>query len=132
MMDKIPELFTFDKGRFELKSGGKDIAVGLIIILVGTAGFGLGRLSRISEAPTPVSFTGAIPFADQTATLARSQSPGVENSGGIYVASKNGRTYALPTCPSANTISEANKIWFTTKEEAERAGYRAAANCKGI
>ncbi len=49
-----------------------------------------------------------------------------------YVASKNGQVYHLPHCSGAKNISEANKITFTSKEEAEAAGYRPAANCKGI
>ncbi len=29
-------------------------------------------------------------------------------------------------------MSPENKIWFTTKEEAEAAGFTPAANCKGL
>ncbi len=51
---------------------------------------------------------------------------------GEYVASKSGTKYHLPWCPGAGQIKEENKIWFKSKEEAERAGYTPAANCKGI
>ena len=49
-----------------------------------------------------------------------------------YVASKSGTKYHLPWCGSAKQIKEENKIWFVTKEEAEKAGYTPASNCKGI
>lgn len=51
---------------------------------------------------------------------------------GLYVASKNGTKYHLPTCPGAKRIKEENKIWFDSKTEAEQAGYEPAKNCKGI
>jgi hypothetical protein len=49
-----------------------------------------------------------------------------------YVASKTGNKYHLPTCIGAKGIKEANKVWFSTKAEAEKAGYSPAGNCKGI
>jgi methylphosphotriester-DNA--protein-cysteine methyltransferase len=51
---------------------------------------------------------------------------------GSYVASKSGTKYHLPWCPGAKQIKEDNKIWFDTKEDAEKSGYAPAANCKGI
>lgn len=53
-------------------------------------------------------------------------------SGGQYVASKSGSKYHLPWCPGAKQIKESNKIYFDSKEAAEKAGYTPAANCKGI
>lgn len=50
----------------------------------------------------------------------------------IYVASKKGRYYHLPDCPGAKAIKEGNKIGFNTTDEAERAGYKPAQNCKGL
>lgn len=50
----------------------------------------------------------------------------------LYVASKNGTKYHLPTCSGAKRIKEENKIWFESKQEAEKAGYEPAKNCKGI
>jgi methylphosphotriester-DNA--protein-cysteine methyltransferase len=58
--------------------------------------------------------------------------PTSESSLKTYVASKKGKKYHLPTCVGAKTISEANKVWFVTKADAEKAGYTPAGNCKGI
>lgn len=44
------------------------------------------------------------------------------------VASKNGETYYYVWCSGANRIKEENKIYFNSKEEAEKAGYREAKN----
>lgn len=48
-----------------------------------------------------------------------------ENGG--YVASKNGSKYYLTTCK--NTIKEANKVYFKTKEDAEKAGFAPSQTC---
>lgn len=55
-----------------------------------------------------------------------------QNGEGIYVASKNGTKYHLPSCSGAKRIKEENKVWFNSKAEAEQAGYEPAKNCKGI
>lgn len=51
---------------------------------------------------------------------------------GIYVASRGGTVYYLPSCTASKRISEKNKIWFDTKAEAEKFGYKPAKNCPGI
>lgn len=49
-----------------------------------------------------------------------------------FVASKNGEVYHYPWCSGAQQIKEENKIYFNSKEEAEKAGYRPARNCPGL
>lgn len=58
--------------------------------------------------------------------------PPAVTGGGEYVASKTGKSYHLPWCAGAKQIKEANKIYFSSKAEAEAAGYAPAKNCKGI
>jgi hypothetical protein len=107
----------------------------LLIILVACASFGLGRLSGLETVNKDV----AIEFPEgQVAAVGAAfatTSPQVKTppkTSGKYVASKNGTKYHLTTCSGAKSISDKNKIWFDTKEEAETAGYTPAANCKGI
>jgi methylphosphotriester-DNA--protein-cysteine methyltransferase len=38
--------------------------------------------------------------------------------------------YHWPGCPNYSQISPANRAFFPTREAAERAGYRAARNCR--
>jgi len=47
-----------------------------------------------------------------------------------YVASKNGKLYYKPSCPTVKRIKEENKVWFTTALEAEKAGYKLSTSCK--
>jgi len=47
-----------------------------------------------------------------------------------YVASKNGKLYYSLGCSGAKRISEKNKIWFATSEEAEKSGFTFSSSCK--
>ena len=49
---------------------------------------------------------------------------------GIYVGSRSGHSYYLPTCGGVKRIKEANKVWFASVEEAVAKGYHPAAACK--
>ena len=94
----------------------------LLIILAILAAFGLGRLSVIVEAKPLVSISNA--------TAAAVSEP--MDLGGYVVASRSGAVYYYPWCAGAGQIAEANKRWFKSEEEAKRAGFRPAKNCKGL
>ena len=114
----------------------------LLIVVVGVASFGLGRLSVTEETgTTPAVIGSAIAertvYEEEVENLQPDTSVAVtetylEEQEALYVASKNSDKYHLPWCGGAARISEANKVWFTSKAEAEAAGYTPAANCKGI
>jgi len=104
----------------------KDILVILVVILTTFASFGLGRLSKIDETRAPMRI-------DNSATVYNSINTNVQtNEQQSYVASKNGTKYHFPWCSGAKRIKESNKIWFSSKEEAIKAGYTPAGNCKGL
>jgi methylphosphotriester-DNA--protein-cysteine methyltransferase len=48
---------------------------------------------------------------------------------GLVIRNKRSGIYHLPSCPDYNKVSEKNRQYFKTKEEAEKAGYRMARNC---
>ena len=130
----IQELSARIKGFF----GNTDVLLSTLIITVALASYGLGRYSvwegnSASSVTTSTPLEPAVvlvpPAAAPTSTAA---TPAVGAAAGAYVASKSGTKYHLPWCGSAKQIKEENKIWFATKEEAEKAGYTPAANCPGI
>jgi len=118
--------------KIKLESRKNDIFTAGIIILTAVAGFGLGRLSAIYEQKKPIEIeypgisqaAAVVDFTDSKARLLN-----VEK---MYVVSKNSDKYHLPWCSGAQRIKEENKIWFASKEDAEKAGYKPSANCKGI
>lgn len=93
-----------------------------IVFLVALASFGLGRLSALESARPPVAITQApVDVSPRAITL-----------GGLVVAARTGSVYYYPWCSGAGNIASQNERWFKSEEEAERAGYRPAKNCKGL
>lgn len=135
----LPKLLNF------CKQNSKDLFLAAIIALVAIIGFGLGRLSKIRELKMPITIENGIiePSGDQTEAQASSlQTASAINSipqantditnAGSLVASKNGTKYYYPWCAGVSKIKEENKVFFTNTEEATKAGYSPAANCKGL
>src|SRR3989344_4564821 len=93
----------------------EEVFMVLIIILVGFGGFGLGRLSKISEEKSPVRVfkESALLGTSGDGNPAQSQTSSEKQ----FVASIAGAKYHLPWCAGASSIKEENKIWFATKEE---------------
>lgn len=121
-----------------------------IAVLIATGSFGLGVVAGreggegepddkvLIQKPEPTEVApaavGAAPEpTSETKTSASSKpAPPPAASGGEYVASKTGTKYYLPWCGTAKRIKEENKVWFSSKAEAESAGYEPAKNCKGL
>ena len=117
-----------------------DLLIVLVVILSATLAFGLGVLAGkdmakpngkdgfwIEQLPQRPDASGGGPAAAIEAIA----EPVVEGPK-VYMASKTGTKYYLPTCGTAKRIKEENRVWFSTKDEAEAAGYGPAANCPGL
>ncbi len=117
-----------------LKQYEREIFILAGVFIFGTLAFGLGRLSKIEGGKIPVkieipnSLNSSKGVIGEGAISLEEFPPSV----GLLVASRNGSKYHFPWCPGALQISEANKIWFQSEEQAEKAGYEPAANCKGL
>lgn len=107
-----------------------DLLTALIIFLIGMASFGLGRLS------VSLPQKELIRLEDPSSEPASSGSPDIPRpavlKNGSFVASKSGSVYYAVWCAGASRISEANKVWFQTAEQAKSQGYRPAKNCPGL
>ena len=106
----------------------EDTFIVLVIILVGLAGFGLGKLSAMEKGREPVTIKPANLAITTSSSLLSTQTLIKD----LLVAAKGGTKYYFPTCSGASRISEANKIWFSSYAEAQAAGYTAAANCSNL
>ena len=106
-----------------------DLIIVMVVILVGFASFGLGRLSVLDTQKIPVTITTN--KTSQTASV-RILKDNQQNIGGEIVASKNGKKYHFPWCSGAKRISKQNLITFGSIKEAQDAGYTPAGNCKGL
>ena len=118
--ENIHEFFAKCKGLLE--EGIGEWGLFAIILLVGLASFGLGRLSVLESARPAVSIT-------QAPTIAH---PRGMYLGGLFVASRSGTTYYSPWCGGVQNIAPQNQVWFKTEEAAQAAGSRPAKNCTGL
>lgn len=116
--------------------------VPVIIILVAIIGFCLGRVSGLQEKREPVRILDLNNSPSNPSLILRERSSDQTSSGEIkgvstdsaeqVVASKNGTKYHYPWCTGAKQISEQNKVTFSSIDEAKKAGYSPASNCKGL
>lgn len=131
------------QGKAYFKRIPPDLLVLAALVLATTLAFGLGVLAGkdmakasgsdgfwIEELPAPEKGGGG-PAAVAEAVPAKASEPAVPEPK-VYMASKNGTKYYLPTCGTAKRVKEENRVWFATKEEAEAAGYSPASTCPGL
>ena len=126
----------FESVKLWIAENTSDIYVAVLIFLVSVANFGLGRLSILWPSKQPITIpdgeSAVVPAPHNTSSQASAASAVTPPTPGKYVASKSGKSYHFPWCPGATNINEQNKTWFQTKEAAEQAGYKPAANCPGL
>ncbi|OGI60183.1 hypothetical protein A2641_03845 [Candidatus Nomurabacteria bacterium RIFCSPHIGHO2_01_FULL_37_25] len=135
-MEKIKQIITYSLENEK----GKDILIVLIVILLGLGSFELGRLSKNNissgikiEYPNQetnvISATDSISkgiFDISTKTVQVQNS----NSGKNFFASNRGSKYYSFSCSAGKTIKQENRVYFFTREEAEKAGYEFSSSCK--
>lgn len=125
------------------------------LVLVGIISFCLGYYAKSTSSSGSVEFLGVTsrskptvgqgsdPEGAQQATVLESKAnlsgtranpagAQANPSDAYIVASKNGTKYHYPWCSGAKQISDKNKITFNSIEEARKAGYTPASNCKGL
>ncbi|MBL7045225.1 MAG: hypothetical protein ISR98_01355 [Parcubacteria group bacterium] len=129
----IAELYRKSKQKLDDLSKSELYTIALIIF-IGFAGFGLGRLSLIEDSREAVRIE--YPEYLSASVLNSNKNPAgataPAETQGLLVASKNGSKYHYPWCSGGKRIAEKNKIWFDSTAEARKAGYTPAGNCKGL
>lgn len=113
----IPEHVRKFKGLLD-----KDLFILLVFVASSSVSFSFGYLAGKDSVSPGV-------YIDTSAAVYEAK-VGEEDKN--FVASISGTKYHLPTCSGAKRIKEENKIWFSTKEDAELSGYDPAGNCPGI
>src|SRR3989344_1678874 len=119
-MEKIKRII---KNSIESEKG-RDILVFMIVILVGLGSFELGRLSKQnSGSGVKIEYSNQnlqnLP-EEASAISAVNSLPTTRKN---FFASSKGKKYYSIGCSGGKTIKQENRVYFATKEEAERAGY---------
>ncbi len=110
----------------------QDLFIIIVIILIALVFFGIGRLTSPKSEPVLIKNLQKASVEDLRIPIEEQQGTSQINYQGKVLGSINSDKYHLPDCPGAKQISEKNKIWFDSIEEAEKAGYKPAANCPGL
>jgi len=133
-VEKIKPLYGRVHRTLALLPSVDRLTIGLLIILASVTGFGAMRLWLIWPSKSPVIIEKNTGLAEIREAVKTKISINTENQKpqGQYVASKNGKAYHYPWCPGALKIKDENKIWFGSREGAEKTGYKPAVNCPGL
>jgi hypothetical protein len=117
---------------------GKDLLTILIVILVGLGSFQLGKLSQKNTIESPkIDFTSTqITQTSKDASksadikvLGLTPETAQKTGSGEYFGSNKGSKYYPINCIAGKTIKEENRIYFSSAEEAENAGYQPSDSC---
>ncbi len=135
-MNSVHDFTTTDKTSFKRGFVSKEITLVLIILLVSTASFGLGRLSYKESVQKELG-VGEVSLESMSASVYKSVQELplehiVSKNEASIVGSKNGTKYHYSTCPGAKQISKENLVYFNSIEDARLKGYTPASNCKGL
>lgn len=103
-----------------------------VILLVGLISFGLGRLSVNSSESNELVVESTPVATSEIINLKSEIASGGEVEAATIVGNKSSKIYHREDCPGAQRMSEANKIYFASIVEAQKAGFRPAGNCPGL
>ena len=126
MLDHLKDFF---------KANQKDIILFIGIAFISLSSFALGQLTAPRPEKTPIRFTEydvAKIFSASAGGAGDGSTSSPQGDEKIFVASKSGKYYHYPWCSGATNIKEANKVWFSSGQQAKNAGYAPAPNCPGL
>lgn len=132
----------FKKVKDFIQNNKKELFISASFVLMAFIAFGLGRMSALEEQKYPIWFeevgeeeisvknTKSEILNPKQIQNFKSQPPNLNEK--TLVGSKNSNLYHYIWCSGAKRIKQENKIFFSSKEEAEKAGYKPAGNCEGL
>jgi len=99
-----------------------EIILTIGIVLTALISFGIGRLSAplSNNGPIVIKTPLTASIQQSLSTINQKEQKTIE---GKFIGSVNGGKYHWPNCSHAKRISPENQIWFSSEEEAQKAGY---------
>jgi micrococcal nuclease len=83
-------------------------------------------LATAAETATTEVFTGN----GKRAAASSATRPSAATTSEAIIGNRKSKIYHWPGCPNYHGISPKNQVFFTSRTEAEAAGFRAARNCR--
>lgn len=110
----------------------KTLTFYIILTISCTVSFYLGYLAKSeAKASSPVVINCPVEsYKAQNKPLSQVYKGNATLSSYEYIASKNGKNYYPLDCQAGSRIKPENIIKFSTKDEAELAGYTLAKTCQ--
>jgi len=107
---------------------GKDVLIVVIVILVGLISFELGRMSKENDSS---GIKIEYPNQDENQPANVVSAADLTNSTSKnFFASNRGTKYYSIGCSAGKTIKQENRVYFSTGEEAQKAGYDLSSSCR--
>lgn len=134
-MEKIKQIITTS---IESRKG-KNVLIVIIIILVGSSSFEIGRLSKANsssgikiEYPTQNQEVNPISEVESINNIAQNSVQKITKNkvSETFFASNRGHKYYPSGCSAGKSLKQENRIYFATREEAEKAGYELSSSCR--
>lgn len=124
-----------EKGK-SLKEKVRPFYTLILILIIASIFFALGRLSALEEKHVPIKIL--YPNNTQTSSVistiteAKVTNAEATTASGVVVGSKSGKKYYFPWCGTVKRIKPENQVRFSSIEEARKAGFTPGGNCKGL
>ena len=122
---------------YDLSEKGKDVLTVIIIILVGLISFELGRLSKENrssnlkiEYPAPITGPQGVEQEASAISAVNNLEASLPTASKNFFASKKGKKYYSLSCSAGKSIKQENRVYFETREGAEKAGYALSSSCR--
>ncbi len=110
-----------------VKEKESDIFLTVTIVLVALFSFGVGLLVDLKGDSNSIVIQNPTPVASIQKALVEEKEEKTPEKGS-FVGSVNSSKYHHPDCPWAKKISEENRVWFSSENDAQDAGYVPCGN----
>lgn len=88
---------------------------------------GLPTMANINES---ANLSPAMPTMIETAPSITASTSQTQDSPTQIIGNKNSHKYFFKTCGTTNSIKEVNRVYFSSEQEAQNAGFVLAGNCQ--
>ncbi len=104
----------------------------LCALIAGIAAVGYATAQPVvkDDRPSAVHITRSPTDGVEASTVSPDGKSPSEAVQGAYTASSKAEKFHLPSCSAAGRISDENRVWFDTRDEAIAEGYSPCSMCE--
>lgn len=123
-------IFTVLSAKKRMKNYIAKALICTAIVCVCVAGHCVSEPGLSVKSPcTEAHITRSAADAHSTPQASSALQNGSESLSGSYTASIRSEKFHLPSCSSAGRISDENRLWFDSRDDAVSAGYSPCSIC---